>query len=118
MSREGSRSRHRHPDFGFNYTTYLALDSTQYLETTIGTFFGGSWEHFTTGSTRGDTGTFTGVVTPSLVSLILTYDIPHAPCGATERLEGPALPNGQWGTLRNVFRSQLPGGYSPARLRS
>jgi hypothetical protein len=98
----------RHPDFFFNYTTYLELDSTQYVQADSGDFFGGTWQHHTSGSTNGDTGTFTGFVSPTAVVVVLTYDIVHAPCGATERLVGSVMPNGQWGALSNVSDPHCP----------
>lgn len=98
----------RHPAYFFTYTTYLTPDSTQYVESPTGTFFGGTWQHHTTGSTNGDTGTFTGVVTGTAVVVVLTYDIAHPPCGPTERLEGRVLPSGQWGALHNVSDPSCP----------
>jgi hypothetical protein len=100
----------RHPDFFFTYNTLLELDSTQYLVGSSGTLFGGRWEHHTSGSTIGDVGSFSGVVTSTAVVLDLTYDTPHAPCGPTERLVGAVLPSGQWGVLQNVSDASCPVG--------
>ena len=100
----------RHPDFFFRYMTILDLDSTSYLVSSSGTLFGGRWNHYTSGSTIGDVGSFTGVVTSTAVVLDLTYDTPHAPCGPAERLVGAVLPSGQWGVLQNVTDASCPVG--------
>lgn len=103
-------ARDRHPDFFFTYTTLLEMDSALYSEGPGGTFFGGRWNHHTSGSTIGDIGSFTGAITATAVVLILTYDTPRAPCGPTERLVGAVLPSGQWGALQNVSDASCPVG--------
>lgn len=100
----------RHPDFFFTYNTFLDVDSTLYVVTSGGTLFGGRWNHYTSGSTIGDVGSFTGVVTSTAVVLDLTYDTPQTPCGPTERLVGVVLPSGQWGALQNVTDARCPVG--------
>ncbi len=100
----------RHPDFFFRYNTILDLDTALYLASSSGTLFGGRWNHYTSGSTIGDVGSFTGVVTSTAVVLDLTYDTPHAPCGPAERLVGAVLPSGQWGVLQNVAHPSCPVG--------
>lgn len=109
-SRQRLCAHDRHPNFFFTYNTLLDLDNSLYVVSSIGTQFGGRWNHSTSGSTIGDVGSFAGVVTSTAVVLDLTYDTPHAPCGTTERLAGAVLPSGQWGVLQNVTHASCPVG--------